>query len=309
MSIGTYPRAPKPIVIVGASGQLGTALVSKLNNLGPVVGLDRRALDLTDTDAVRRQIRATQPRVLINAAAYTAVDKAEDEPDIAMAVNGIAPGVLAEEAARAGACFVHYSTDYVFAGDATRPYCETDTAAPINAYGHSKLAGEKAVIAANPAALILRTCWVYGAHGANFLRTMQRLANTRTELAVVDDQIGNPTSTGYLAHCTAEILSQIRMDPAALADKAGIYHVSSTGAASWCAFARAILSASHPHVRVNPIATADYPTKARRPAYCVLDKTKLLNTFAISPPPWQEMLRAVLSEQEQEQAGKPGQSE
>ncbi len=292
-----YNPARRPLLLTGAGGQLGRALQCSLTRLGPIVALERGALDLADNDAIRARIRAENPIAVVNAGAYTAVDRAERDTDLAMRINGEAPGILAEAAAQIGACFVHYSSDYVFPGNAGRPYRESDATAPINAYGRSKLAGEQAVLAANPAALIFRTCWVYSAVGNNFLLTMQRAARERATLSVVDDQIGNPTSTAFLAGATTDILAALSLDASTLGERAGIYHLSSEGQASWWEFAKAIISPQFPQVEVNAIGSDHYPTPAERPAYSVLDKSKVRSTFGLNIPDWTQMLAAVLASQ------------
>ena len=278
------------ILLTGAGGQLGRELAAALAGCGDVVACDRSALDLEDPAAIERAVRRTSPQFIVNAAAYTAVDRAESERERAFAINGRAPGVLAAEALRCGATLIHYSTDYVFDGTATTPYDEDVQPNPVNAYGASKHAGEQAIARSGARALTLRTSWVYGRSGQNFLVTMQRLASQRDEIRVVADQHGVPNWTRSLAVTTAELLSR---GADALAPHGGIYHVSAHGATTWFEFARAILASTR--VRVTPITTADYPTPARRPAYGVLDPAKFVRTFGIEMPSWRDALNECLA--------------
>jgi len=277
------------ILLLGAGGQLGRELAALLPACGPTVALDRGGLDLTDRDAIARAVRGVKPAFVVNAAAYTEVDRAEDEREQAFAVNAIAPGVLAEEARRAGAVLVHYSTDYVFDGERTAPYDEDAQPNPRNVYGESKLAGEREIAQARASALVLRTSWVYSRTGRNFLTTMERLAGERDELRVVADQTGVPNWTRALARITAALIARGRDD---LVRHAGLYHVSARGEATWHAFARAILDGGS--VRVTPITTAEYPTRARRPAYAVLDASRFARVFGVALPHWTEWLRECL---------------
>ena len=277
------------ILLLGAGGQLGRELAALLPACGPTVALDRGGLDVTDRSAVARTVGEMKPAFIVNAAAYTEVDRAEDEREQAFAVNAIAPGLLAEEARRAGAVLVHYSTDYVFDGERTAPYDETMQPNPRNAYGESKLAGERAIAQAQASAVILRTSWVYSRTGRNFLTTMERLARERDELRVVSDQTGVPNWTRALARITAALIARGRDD---LVRHAGLYHASAQGEATWHAFARAILEGRA--VRVMPISTAEYPTRARRPAYTVLDASRLARVFGLALPHWTELLRECL---------------
>ena len=269
----------------------------------PVIGLDRTRLDLTDADAIRRIIRDTKPSVIVNAAAYTAVDKAESEPELAFTVNAIAPGVMAEEAARLDVPLIHYSTDYDYDGRKTTPYVESDATTPQSVYGKSKLAGEQAIQAVDLPHLILRTSWVYGSRGKNFLLTMLRLAREREELKVVADQMGTPTSCRSIANATAIMLDG--WDEG----KSGTYHLTCAGETSWHGFAQAILRFYEAQrvaydwlpLRVHAedivaIPTADFPTAAARPAYSVMNNTKILLAFQISMPLWSEALSAVVRE-------------
>jgi dTDP-4-dehydrorhamnose reductase len=276
------------ILLTGAAGQLGFELGRLLTAHGEVKALDRAGLDLADTDAVATVVRRIRPQLIVNAAGYTAVDRAESEPALADAINAHAPAVLAEEAKRLDALLIHYSTDYVFDGSSGTPYREEDRPNPLNVYGSSKLAGERAITAAGAAHLILRTSWIYGWHGQNFLLTMRRLAATRDELRVVADQFGVPNWSRTLAEATASLISR---GAAALAKKSGIYHLSGRGRASWFDFARAIFDGAD-RPRVVPITTAEYPTPARRPASAVLATDKLEEAFGIVLPDWRETLSA-----------------
>lgn len=278
------------ILLTGARGQLGRELAAVLPAVGEVVACDRTMLDLADRDAIVNVVRDVAPRVIVNAAAYTAVDRAERERDAAFAINAHAPAILADEARRTNALLIHYSTDYVFDGAATAPYDESAPVHPLNVYGESKLAGELAIAASGAAALTLRTSWVYGRHGQNFLVTMQKLAAERREVRVVADQTGVPNWSRSLARATARLLGQ-RIER--LADRAGLYHLSARGSATWYAFARAILRDAS-DIRVLPITTADYPTPARRPAYGVLDASRFARTFEFGLPDWQELLDECL---------------
>jgi dTDP-4-dehydrorhamnose reductase len=287
------------ILVSGARGQIGHELLRCLAPLGHVVGLDREALDLASADSIRRVMREIAPDVVVNAAAYTAVDKAEEEPAIARRVNGEAPGVLAEEAARNGTILVHYSTDYVFDGQATRPYRETDATAPVSVYGRTKLAGEDAALAAGGAAIVLRTGWVYGLGGRSFLLKMQHLAREHGRLRVVEDQLGTPTWSRFVAQATATVLARLELSAGRLREQRGIYHLACDGIASWCEFARAIVvrTPGVEGVPVEGIATADYPMAATRPAYSVLDSSRATTAFGLYFPPWREVLAQALDDQ------------
>ncbi len=280
------------ILVTGAAGQLGYELVTALAAPGHVVAADRERLDLADPDAVVAAVRGAKPRLIANAAAFTAVDRAENESALAHAVNGRAPGILAEEAKRIGAVLIHYSTDYVFDGKAKAPYREDAPTGPLNVYGASKLAGEQAIAAVGGHALTLRTSWVYGLRGSNFLLTIRRLARERDELRIVADQVGVPNWCRDLAHATARIVAP---GVAWLAERAGLYHLSARGQASWYDFARAIVGAARTP-RVVPITTAEYPLPARRPAYGVLATERFAATFGFALPEWRDALaRCVTS--------------
>ena len=272
------------ILLTGATGQVGWELRRTLAPLGEVRAFDRFGLDLADTPVLVATVRALQPEVIVNAAAYTAVDKAESECDLAFAVNATAPRVLAQEAKRIGALLVHYSTDYVFNGAKSTPYVEDDAPDAINVYGASKLAGERAIAGTGCRHLILRTSWVYGPRGKNFYLTMLRLAKERPELRVVDDQVGAPTSSLEIARATAVLLGK---------EAHGLYHMTAAGETSWCGFARAILARAGLATPVVPIATADYPTPARRPRNSRLDCARLFDAQGVALAGWEEQLAEV----------------
>ena len=278
----------KRILLTGAGGQVGRELVRALAPLGEVTALDRQGLDLTRIDAIRTAIRAIKPQIIVNAAAYTAVDQAESEPELAAAINGQAPAAMAEEAKKLGALLVHYSTDYVFDGSQAHPYKEEDATHPLNAYGKTKLAGEAAIRNSGCRHLIFRTSWVYGLHGRNFLRTIGRLAQERQELSIVADQIGAPTWSRMIAGATA---LAVRGDP-----PDGLYHLSSAGATSWHGFALAILDAHGWGGRLNAIPTRDYPTPATRPANSLLDNGKLAKELGLALPDWRAALALCLAD-------------
>ncbi len=293
------------ILLVGDRGQVGQELVKTLAPLepvlGPVTAVGRQQLDLTDLEAIATQVATTQPQIIINAAAYTAVDKAESEPELAYRINAEAPQALAQSAAQCGAALIHISTDYVFAGQAGSPRCETDATAPLNIYGKTKLAGEEAIRAALDQHIILRTAWVYGSQGkGNFVKTMLRLGKDRHQLNVVADQVGSPTWARDIAIAVAQLSEKVVQVP-------GTYHYTNSGVASWYDFAIAIFQEARAlgmplQVQtVNPIVTAAYPTPAQRPAYSVLNCQKLAHTLGHSAPYWRESLRAMLTEWAQAQ--------
>jgi len=292
------------IMLTGKNGQLGWELQRSLAPLGKVVALGRADLDLTEPGSIRRTVRAVRPDVIVNAAAYTAVDKAEQEPDLAMAINGVAPGVLAEEARRVGAALVHYSTDYVFDGDKSLPYTEDDAPNPLNVYGRTKLVGEQAIEAAGVSHLILRTSWIYGARGKNFLLTILRLAEQRRQLRVVSDQVGTPNWSRTIAGATAQILAQCcspRSTRVGFAKTNSTYHLTALGATSWYGFARAILTEAfvwngRGTSEVIPIGSAEYPALARRPKNSVLANGKIVNAFGMTMPHWHAGLHGYLRE-------------
>lgn len=278
------------IFLTGRDGQVGGELLRSLAPIGPILATDRAALDLADPDAIRRVVRECKPGLIVNAAAYTAVDRAESEPELAMRVNGAAPGVLAEEAKRLGALLVHYSTDYVFDGRKDAPYSEADATNPINVYGATKLAGEHAIAASGCRHLILRTSWVYGARGRNFLLAILRKARDSQELHVVADQVGTPTSAELVARATLAAVTRALQAP----ELTGIYHVTARGETSWYGFAQAILLAVGISAAVIPIESRDFPSIAVRPRYSVLDIARFVRVFDFEPPAWSADLRQVL---------------
>jgi dTDP-4-dehydrorhamnose reductase len=272
------------ILLTGRIGQVGWELERALPALGAVIATDRSTVDLADSDAIRRAVREARPQILVNAAAYTAVDRAESEPQLAMAVNGTASGVLAEEARRLGALLVHYSTDYIFDGEKRSPYLETDAPNPINAYGRTKLEGEKRIAASGCRHLLLRTSWVYAPRGRNFFIAIARKAQGGESLKVVADQHGVPTTAEFLASSTVLLLRH---------GIEGLFNVVPSGSTTWHAFAQAIVKRLGLNNRVDAIATADYPTAARRPQYSVLDITKMTQRLG-APPPWQVLLERCI---------------
>ena len=301
------------ILVAGARGQVGHCLLSALAPLGEVVAATRDgrlemskpalAMDLSQPDTLHAALDAAHPDVIVNAAAYTAVDRAEREPELAQRVNAAAVGVLGQWAARHGVPVVHYSTDYVFPGDGDRPLREDDATGPTGAYGRSKLEGERALAASGAKSLVLRTAWVYAAHGHNFLRSMLRLGAERDQLAVVDDQHGTPTPANLIAEITAQVLARwLAADADTRRAQSGVYHLVASGQTTWCGFARAIFERAveagllERAPRVDAIATAEYPTPARRPAWSVLDTTRICETFGVSLPSWEVGLDAVIAE-------------
>lgn len=287
------------ILLAGGTGQVGWELRRTLAPLGEVIAPPRSELDLGRPATVRARIRELRPELIVNAAAYTAVDRAEEERDAAFAVNSHGPLVMAEEAARLGAAVVHYSTDYVFDGAKAAPYAEDDPTGPLGVYGESKLEGERAVREGGGTAWILRTSWVYGLRGGNFLRTMLRLARERDELRVVADQTGAPTWSRMIAEATATLLA-LHLDRARSGGGAppGTYHLTAAGSTSWYEFARAILELDpapeqHRCRSVVPIPTSEYPTPARRPACSTLDNGKVRQAFGLHLPDWREQLQMV----------------
>ena len=293
------------ILLLGGTGQLGTELRRSLAPLGELIVATRSGqledgrpceqADFEAPDTLASLILRLAPELVANAAAYTAVDRAETDPATAFRVNADAPGVIADACAQCDARFVHYSTDYVFDGRGERPYREDDQVSPLGVYGASKLAGEEAVLGSRARHMVFRTAWVYAAHGRNFVRTMLRLAAERDELRVVADQIGSPTSAGLIADVTADIVSR----PDA---PSGLWHLTAAGQTSWHGFAEAIVDQAHRRgllanrPRVVPITTADFPTPAARPAYSVLDCLRLQSTFGIGLPDWHDALGDVLNE-------------
>ncbi len=286
------------ILLFGADGQLGGYLKTGLAAHGEVQAFDRAELDFTDSARLREQVLAARPRVIVNAAAYTAVDRAESEQELAWAVNAAAPGVLAQAARACGALVFHYSTDYVFDGAARTPYREDAPVHPLGVYGRSKFAGEEMVRASGAAHLILRTAWLYSNRGHNFLKTMLRLAGERDELRVVNDQIGCPTYAAAVAAASAAMLTVMLPGGEPRPALSGTYHVACRGETSWYGFAERIvaLAGLSGRVRVTPIPTSAYPTPAQRPSYSVLSGEKLKRAFGIELPEWPDGLRQCLAD-------------
>ena len=291
------------ILLLGKNGQVGWELQRSLAPLGELVALDRQTLgglsgDLATLESLRSTIRQIAPDVIVNAAAYTAVDKAESETELASRINGLATGVMAEEAAALGAWLVHYSTDYVFNGQGVTPWLETDPVAPVNHYGASKLAGEQAIIASGCKHLVFRTSWVYGARGNNFAKTMLRLAKDRETLSVIADQIGAPTGADLIADVTAVALRQV-MDQQHLS---GLYHLAAAGEVSWHGYATHVIEFARANGEqltvkaVDPIETTVYPTPARRPLNSRLNTQKLRDNFSLHLPDWQSGVTRMLME-------------
>jgi len=265
---------------------VGSALSKALAPLGDVIAWDRSQLDLADPDAIRAAVRAAKPRVIVNAAAYTAVDKAEAEEGVAMKINCDGPRTLAEEAAKGGALLVHFSTDYVFDGEKRAPYTEHDVPRPLNAYGRSKLKQAQAILSSACRRLIVRTSWVYGPVGRNFPLTIMKAAKEHRELRVVDDQVGAPTSAGMLARALPEMIKRA-LDDASLD---GLYHLSAAGEVSWYAFALAILARKGIEAAVQPVRSNQYEARVLRPHNSLLDNAKIRQDFGIRLPPWEEGL-------------------
>lgn len=285
------------ILLTGRTGQTGWELQRALAPLGQLIATGRGELDLADPDSIRAALRQAKPAIIVNAGGFTAVDEVEQQPELAMRVNGVAPGILAEEARRLGALLVHYSTAYVFDGNSEQPYAEDDAPNPINAYGKSKLAGEKAIAAAGCDHLILRTSWIYSLRGTNFLTTILELARQKKELAVVDDQIGAPTWARAIAQATAQVLGQRRRAGA------GIYHLTAAGQVSRYGLTRQIIENGRQRApgrttwpEVRPITSAQYPLPAARPQYCVLATDRIRRDFGVSMPAWEAQLLACQQE-------------
>jgi len=282
------------ILLTGADGQVGYELQRCLQGLGEIHACGRSRLDLANLDQVRDCVRFLEPDLIVNAAAYTAVDRAESEPELALRVNAQAPGVMALVGREVGAALVHFSTDYVFDGLKDAPYVEGDPTRPLNVYGETKMLGEQAIVASGIPYLILRTSWVYGLHGHNFLRTMLRLAAGQDEIRVVDDQIGAPTWSRTVAQTTSHILAQAQVGgPRWWREARGVYHLAAGGETSWAGFAQAIMEESNSHCRITPIASGDYPQAARRPRNSRLNTSRLTHRFC-QLPDWRDALGLCL---------------
>ena len=286
------------ILITGQNGQVSQALQQRLQGLGELIVLGRDRLDLANPEHIRQQVRAHRPDLIINAAAHTAVDLAESEPEAAFAINAIAPGILAEEAQGLGVPLIHYSTDYVFDGRKSAPYTESDTPNPLSIYGQSKLAGERAIAAVGGEYLILRTSWVYSNHGKNFLLTMQRLLQEKPQMRIVADQIGAPTWAGTIARSTRALIERWQ---AGAAGEWGIYHLTAEGETSWFGFAQAIAQQLRAEgkacAELEAIPSSAYPTPAQRPLNSRLDCSRLQQQWHVSQAHWQDALRECLAAQ------------
>jgi dTDP-4-dehydrorhamnose reductase len=289
--------SPIRFLVTGQKGQVVSALAERAPKGVEVLTLGRPDLDLANPASIRDAFDGETADIVINAAAYTAVDKAEEEEALAMRVNGAGAGLVAEQARRLGAPVIQLSTDYVFDGSLDRPYREDDPTAPLGAYGRSKLEGEEAVAAANPRSVILRTAWVYSPFGANFVKTMLRLGETRDEVRVVADQLGSPTNALDIADAIFAVAMRMLAQPGP--EDYGVFHVTGAGEATWAEFAEEIFSDSRAYgrkpVKVTPIATADYPTPARRPANSRLDGALLERVYGVRLPPWRDSLRPVVA--------------
>ncbi len=292
------------ILLIGSSGQIGHELRRVLVPMGEVTTAGRTdadfALDLSYPSQIENVLRETTPDVVVNAAAYTAVDDAEAEPEAAFAINAEAPAVLARMAKETRALLVHFSTDYVFGGDSQKPYTETDRTEPLGVYGQSKLEGERAIRAYRGRHLVFRTSWVYGLRGRNFLRTVLKLASEEKSLRIVDDQFGVPNWSRTLAEGTGSVLTALKSDPERIKRISGVYHLSATGETTWCGFARAIVESVQGEEgikakKVKAIATKDFPTPAKRPKRSTLDASKLAKDFGVTLPDWRECLRECLA--------------
>lgn len=292
------------ILLFGKNGQLGWELQRSLAPLGELIALDRHSTDLcgnlADLQGLAQTVQRLRPDIIVNAAAHTAVDKAESEPELAHTLNALAPGVLAQEAHKLGAWLVHYSTDYVFDGSGSAPWLETDTPAPLSVYGRSKLEGERLIQAAGPKHLIFRTSWVYAARGGNFAKTMLRLAQERETLAVIDDQFGAPTGAELLADVSAHAIRQVLQRP----QDGGLYHLAAAGETTWNKYAKHVISQAgqaQPAIKiiakeVAAVASSAFPTAATRPLNSRLDTGKLQSTFGLALPAWQQGVDRMLAE-------------
>lgn len=291
------------ILLLGSNGQIGWELSRCLLPLGEVISATRAQVDLSDYGKLQEFLQRAGPDVIINAAAYTGVDKAETEQDLADSVNHIAPGILAEQAEHSGALLVHYSTDYVFDGTKESPYTELDTPCPVSVYGRSKLAGEQAIQESGCEFLIFRTSWVFASRGHNFLRTILRLAGEREELNIVSDQVGSPSWARLIAETTAHCLRQTMIERQQEAFSSGIYHLTARGETSWHGFAEAIVKPMPGHWKneisvnkINPISTAEFPLPAERPKNSRLDTSLLEKHFGLTMPGWEKTLKLCMEE-------------
>ncbi|WP_081067573.1 dTDP-4-dehydrorhamnose reductase [Burkholderia stagnalis] len=290
------------ILVTGTTGQVGFELLSCLQGLGTVVAADRSRLDLSNFDQIRQVIRSTRPSIVINPAAYTAVDQAESDAALAQRINGEAPGIIAEEVRRVGGVVIHYSTDYVFDGSKLDgSYDEDEATNPLNVYGATKLAGERALAQVGCPYFVFRTSWVYGVRGRNFLRTMLRLAEERSELRIVADQVGAPTWCGTVAAITSHVVAlgllEHRADHDWWAERSGVYHLATSGATTWAGFAEAIFEMALPQrqMSVARITSDEFPARAKRPKNSRLSNAKLTNTFGITPPNWRSALETCIA--------------
>jgi len=291
------------ILLIGHKGQIGHELNTILSPRDDFTAIDHPAIDLANPDSIRSVLHEHAPDIVINAAGYTAVDKAESESDLATAINGTAVAVIAEELKKSSGALVHYSTDYVFDGAKSTPYTEDDTPNPISAYGRSKLAGEEALINANIPHLLLRTSWIYGAHGKNFLKTILRLAGEREILKIVDDQVGAPTWSRFVAEATVRALevTGALTDPGHLTERGGLFHLTAAGETSWYGFAKEILRLNKDRRKYTikhmvSVHSTDFQTIAPRPLNCRLDTSLIRHNLSISPPHWQESVYTVMQD-------------
>jgi len=290
------------LLVTGANGQVGCELRQSLAPLGEVIALDRAACDLARPAEVARILRAATPDIIVNAAAYTAVDRAEQEEELATLINGTAVGEIAQAARQLGALLIHYSTDYVFDGRKDAPYAEDDVPSPISAYGRSKLAGERAIAQCGGRYLIVRTSWIYAARGHNFLKTVLRLARERDELRIVEDQIGAPTWARDLAAATAVMTRQARQEIARDDFESGLFHVTGSGATSWFVFAKAVVKQAEQYgllarkSKIVPIASSEYPVAATRPKNSRLSGARARHRFQIALPEWEQSLAVCMRE-------------
>jgi dTDP-4-dehydrorhamnose reductase len=303
-----FPVLNMKILLLGKNGQVGWELQRSLAPLGELIAIDRHSQDLcgdlTNLKGLAQTVQIVRPDLIVNAAAYTAVDKAESEPELARVVNTIAPGLLALEAQKLGAWLVHYSTDYVFDGSGTRPWAETDTPAPLNVYGHTKLEGEQRIVESCSNQLIFRTSWVYAARGGNFAKTMLRLAQERERLTVIDDQVGAPTGADLLADVTAQAIRQVMYPVRQRPPDAGIYHLAASGQTTWHGYANHVIREAKRAVNAIEIAAKDvaavptsaFPTPARRPLNSRLNTDRLQATFGLTMPPWELGVNRMLAE-------------